>query len=288
MFRHALVVFVSLLTGCGFIADPQIKSVEIKDSSGGTLEITTYEMEYSGGKLESIKITRAQQVVQIIEVGYSGDKIETVTYKVPDPALGDQVTNTLTLDYDGDNVSKVTDQAAAGGDPEFTTYEYDDDDRLETVTENAEDDDTTNDQVTSYEYDDDGRISLRRFQSAGNAQDYTFKYDDEEGFGQLESVKFESGGTPTTIGFKYDDVTRQLSRVSVPNSSESITYGDDGLVTEIKQGSGATAVTTSFKYNDDNGVEGMNPRLMVSFGELFTLEGRRVDQIDVVSGILGD
>ncbi len=117
-----------------------------------------------------------------------------------------------------------------------TTYEYDDGDRLITVSDNFK-------WREKYKYDDEGRCIEYHF-NIGN--DITkFEYDDE---GRL--VQLIDQNNIDTIKYKYNDEGQLIERKRSDGETEKIKYDSHGNVTEIKDSSGSI-LKGEYEYDDE-------------------------------------
>jgi YD repeat-containing protein len=174
----------------------------------------------------------------------------TVTVTTPDgvtmttvqDAFGDTVSvtdggnNTSTSTYDADGrVLTVTD--ALG---QVSTSQYDADGELLQTTD-------ASGRVVTYTYDANGKVLTRTVDPSGLHQVTTYAYD---GLGRTLSMT-DPMGSVTTMSYDADgDVLTQVQDAGGLNRTTAYTYDGAGQTLTVTVGSGASATTTQFIYDN--------------------------------------
>jgi YD repeat-containing protein len=151
--------------------------VESQDAQGNPIARTHYSLDAAGHR------TRLSEPNRTLDYAYDA------LYRLTQETLTDaQGTRTTTWSYDkvGNRLSQTLLSSPPGEEEEYTTYSYDDNDRLLTAT--------TNGQITAYSYDDNGNTLTKSDPQEGQTT-YTWNPD-----GRLIGAV-----TPTdTLAFQYD------------------------------------------------------------------------------------
>lgn len=276
----------ALALACGGPAHPKLEEIEETYSSGGSRNVDRWILEYSDNKLTTVKNVYDGTNWSRADLDYSGDKVDKIAWT----SLVGSLTAVVSFDYDGDNLASysVTWRDAESSDSEVILHEfdYDRDDRVErettTDTETYGGSSTTWSSYAEYEYDNDGRLERITDNFESSVEVSELDYDDD---GLLDDIIESGSWGSTSYTFSYNDDNRLRSVRPQGSSSYAVEYNDDNRIESVERtDTDGDRRTTRYEYGDGD-ITQFIPTPDVAWGDLFDMEGERIEEYRTVPGL---
>lgn len=266
-----------LLVACSDGSDrstAQLVEIETTIQNGSTTSIERTSLAYEGSHLKEVTRQHNGAAAGGARFTYGAGGIATVEYTDDE---GDRATEQMT--YEGGRLVRTRFEIP-GIRVDERSVVYGDAGLKEVSTTSTQAGASSTTSLIRFEYDSAGRTSKLLQLAGSSTETVELRYTAD---GALErATQFEGGQLQETFTFALDG--GRLSEVSDSrNGRYEVTYGGDGLISEIRRSTASGTTTTAYRYGSGS-VDGWSFAPAVPVPQLFDLDGIAHDTITMLHG----